>query len=67
MTGADITHLFARLNGMPGFREWLQHERDEAYKYLINASEPFAIHRAQGKLQLLEEAVRLLDRVRSLQ
>lgn len=42
-------------------RPWLSHERDEAYKYLAEGSDPVAIHRAQGKVQLIQRMLKLLD------
>jgi hypothetical protein len=43
-------------------RPWLTKERDEAYKYLAEAPDPVAIHRAQGKVQFIQRMQDLLDK-----
>jgi hypothetical protein len=47
-------------------RPWLIHERDEAYKYLVEATDTVAIHRAQGKIQLVQRMLKLLDTAQTI-
>lgn len=48
--------VFARVNANePGFVAILQEERDAALKVLIQGSEPANIHRAQGRVQFLDD------------
>lgn len=47
-----------------GLRDVLAGERDEALKYLIQSGDPVAIHRAQGRVKLVEELLAALDFVK---
>ena len=40
---------FRRIAGDNPFRAWLESQRDESVKYLVNAVDPVAVHRAQGQ------------------
>jgi hypothetical protein len=44
------------------FKPWLERERDSAYKYLAEATDSVMLHRAQGKVLLIERMLSLLDR-----
>jgi hypothetical protein len=44
------------------FKPWLERERDSAYKYLAEATDSIMLHRAQGKVLLIERMLSLLDR-----
>lgn len=56
MTDAEI---FSRLPASV-LNPWLAKERDEAYKYLAEATDPVAIHRAQGKVQFIQRMQNML-------
>jgi hypothetical protein len=43
-------------------RPWLLHEKAEAYKFMINATDPVNIYRMQGQAQLVERMLALLDK-----
>lgn len=66
MKPVDQLDLFARLHNTPGFRQWIAAEHDEAYKYLLNAAELPIVHRAQGRLQLLDEIIKHMDKAKDL-
>ena len=46
-------------------RPWLQREKDAAVKTLINVADPDKLRQAQGRAQLLQQMLDLLDKVRS--
>lgn len=54
------TEYFARVAGDNMFKQWLEKERAEAIRYLTSAGDLAMIHRAQGRVQLLDD---LLTRV----
>lgn len=55
--------MFAQVGANhPRLREWLEAERASAVKYLLQASDPVAIHRAQGKAQFIDELLGLLQK-----
>jgi hypothetical protein len=56
--------VFARVPASV-LRPWLAKEREDAYKYLAGAADPVAIHRAQGKVHLVERMLDLLDKSQS--
>ena len=57
---------FVRIAGDNLFRQWLEKERAEAIKYLTGAAEPVALHRAQGKVQLLDDLLVRLEAAKNL-
>jgi hypothetical protein len=57
---------FRRIAGDNPFRAWLESQRDESVKYLVNAVDPVAVHRAQGQVQLVEKMLVLLDKAKNL-
>jgi hypothetical protein len=59
-------HSFARIAGDPTFRAWLEKERDAAIKYLTSAVDPVQIHRAQGRVLLVEELLSNLEKAKGL-
>lgn len=61
MTPADKVELFRVLAGIPRFRDWVTEEEAASYKYLRNA-DGLSLHRAQGRLQLLDEIRALMDK-----
>ncbi len=48
------------------FRAFLDAERDRAYKELAAATDMLVVHRAQGRLQLVEKMLALLDKAKDL-
>lgn len=53
--------VFARIPANV-LKPWLEAERDKAYKYLTQAGDLPQIHRAQGRVQLIEVMLDLLDK-----
>lgn len=47
-------------------RPYLVRKREEALKYLIAQSDMAMIHRQQGRVQLVEEMLDLLDKAKNL-
>lgn len=47
-------------------RSWLEAQKTEANKYLSQATEMPMIFRAQGKVQLVEKMLELLDKAKNL-
>lgn len=66
MNPKEQMDLFSRLHATPGFRQWLTSEHDEAYKYLLHAIELPIVHRAQGRLQLLDEMLKHMEKAKDL-
>ena len=54
MSSAD-TQAFAQVAGDHRFKRWLEMQREDAIKYLSQATDPMMIYRAQGKLGLVED------------
>lgn len=40
---------------------WLDLEKADAYRYLVEATDPVSIHRAQGKLAFIDKMRKLLE------
>jgi hypothetical protein len=57
---------FARVMGDNMFRKWLEKERAESIKYLTNAADLAMIHRAQGRVQLLDDLLTRVDAGKNL-
>lgn len=53
--------LVARLRADNQFMEAVRAEREHQIKYLMGAIEPHMIHRAQGRLSLLEDMLKAVD------
>lgn len=56
--------MFARIPASV-LRPWLAKEREDAYRYLAEGVDAVAIHRAQGKVQLVERMMKMLDESQS--
>ena len=61
----DIEY-FARISGDNLFKQWLDKERVEAIKYLTHAADLVAVHRAQGRIQLLDDLISRLEASKNL-
>jgi len=57
---------FARIAGDNPFRQWLEKQRDESIKYLIEATDTVAIHRAQGQALFVNKLIANLDKAKNL-
>lgn len=57
---------FARVCEDRAFRAFLEEVRDDAYKYLAQATDPTVIYRAQGKVQFVESLLTHLDKAKDL-
>jgi hypothetical protein len=66
MTPEKTLRLFLHLSGHAELVEWLDAQHDEAVKYLVEARDPVAIHRAQGKAAFVAEIKKLLYKSREL-
>jgi hypothetical protein len=66
MDNDRLLKTFNRLYGDSDFLRWLDEERASAVKYLVAASDPVLIHRAQGKAVFIEEILKLLDKAKSM-
>ena len=66
MQPAKVMELFRQLSAHNGLGEYLQHERDESVKYLMEGRDPVVIHRAQGKSLFIDEMTKLLDKAKNL-
>jgi hypothetical protein len=61
MTKDQKLALFAQVNAnYPALRETLTEQRAEALKYLIGAGDLVAVHRAQGRVAVLDEFIEML-------
>lgn len=58
--------VFARVAGDPRFEVWLAEQQADAMKYLVQATDPLVIHRAQGKILFIEMMTKLLAKGKSL-
>lgn len=58
---ADDTLAFASLTRPQLMRDFLERRRDAAYKALKVDRDPAGLHQAQGKAQLLDELLSLLE------
>ena len=54
MTPSEEKELFSRLGGHL-FEKWLDSELVDAMKYLMQATDPVALHRAQGTALFIEK------------
>lgn len=63
MTPAQEIELFARMPTNQ-FEAWLDEQHAVAVRYLSEAMEPVAIHRAQGKVLFINEMKKLLARTK---
>lgn len=66
MEPTKVLELFRQLSAHNGLDAWLKHEKADAVKYLVEARDPVAIHRAQGKSLFIDEMTKLLDKVKNL-
>lgn len=57
---------FASILKPTQFRAFLDAERDRAIKDLVGATEMALVHRAQGRMQLVERMLALLDKAKDL-
>ena len=62
----DDLPIFARIGPHNEFRAWLEREKADAVRHLAGASDMVGIHRAQGRLSLVEKQIALLDKAREL-
>lgn len=54
--------VFASILKRPQFREYLETERAKGLKALVAATDMMVVHRAQGRVQLIEEMLALFDK-----
>lgn len=54
--------LFAHLSRLPELRRWLEAKLDMELRVLVSNNDVDQIRRAQGKAQLLQNIVELLDK-----
>ena len=66
MEPAKELEVFSRLAGDSRFELWLTEQHGEAVKYLTEAREPVAIHRAQGKALFIADMKKLLEKGKNL-
>jgi hypothetical protein len=64
MTPAEEVELFQHLGGR--FEVWVDAEMAEAVKYLVSATDPVALRRAQGTAALLEKMKKLIAKGKTL-
>lgn len=62
---ASATEALRFVSEDKGLRERLEVERQRAYKYLGSTIDLVSIHRAQGRLNLVEELLADLDTARN--
>jgi hypothetical protein len=62
----DDLKVFARIGPHNEFRAWLEREKADAVRHLSEAMDMVGIHRAQGRLHLVEKQITLLDKAREL-
>lgn len=65
-TPAQVVEIFARLAGDSRFEAWLTTQHADAVKYLVEARDPVALHRAQGKALFIDEMAKLLAKGKAL-
>jgi|LauGreDrversion4_2_1035121.scaffolds.fasta_scaffold15969_6 hypothetical protein len=66
MTPDKELKLFAHIGGYNEFLEWLDRQHEDAVKYLVEARDPVAIHRAQGKALFVADMKKLVSKAREL-
>lgn len=57
---------FARVSGDSALRAWLEQQRVGAIKYLTEATEITQIHRAQGRVRLIDEILENMAKAKGL-
>jgi len=60
----DDLAVFRRIGNANEFRAWLEREKADAVRHLSEALDLVGIHRAQGRLHLVEKQMTLLDKAR---
>jgi hypothetical protein len=65
MNGLQEKELFARMP-ISQFEQWLGEHMEQCTQYLTSASDPVAIHRAQGKALFISEMKKLLAAAKTL-
>lgn len=58
----DELQLFAFLANKPQMREWLKARHDKELEVLVNNPDIEVLRKAQGKAQLLQEMMNLMDK-----
>lgn len=58
----DELQLFAFLANQPQMREWLKARHDKELEVLVNNQDIETLRKAQGKAQLLQEMMNLMDK-----
>lgn len=53
--------IFARVAGVPGFRQYLLDQYDRTCSTMVNTSDEVQLRRAQGDAQRLSNLVKLID------
>ena len=66
MTPEKKLKLFSHIGGYNELLAWLDEAYDEAVKYLVEARDPVAFHRAQGRAAFLLEMKKLVGKAREL-
>lgn len=59
---SDELMAFAVLGRPQAMRDWLEVQRATAFKTLATDRDPVGLHQAQGKVQLLDRMLALLDK-----
>ena len=62
----DDLAIFRRIGPHNEFRAWLEREKADCVRHLSEAKDLVGIHRAQGRLHLVEKQLTLLDKARSM-
>ena len=62
----DELQLFSGFARPALMREWLEAERAKAIKTLTNDRDMAGIHQAQGRVQLLNKMIELLEKARPM-
>lgn len=60
----DDLVVFATLQRPQLMRDWMTAQRDLAFKTLTTDRDPVGLHQAQGKVQLLDKMIALLDKAK---
>lgn len=63
MKPTDDLETFASILKPTQFRAWLDAERDRAVKELVAGTDMVLVHRAQGRVHLVDKMLALIDKV----
>ncbi len=66
MSGSAELEKLRRVAHDAQLREWLEHEKTSAVKVLTVVTEPVLFHRAQGKYELANRLLELLEKAKDL-